>query len=169
MQHADDHTNDKGEIVIEAAADAAGPAGTGTPESRGVQWGIWVNVQRNPRTKSVAFPRLGLVVEVPKSVALASLALRVQVRTVHVSAAQVAWGCGGSAGRCGAHLAGALSAAQTALLPLRHAPTTCSAARWTPTMKPAPTASWQWGACYSWTCWHCRRQPNALAAGPCAW
>lgn len=44
-----------------------------------LQWGLWVNTQKNPRFKSVEMSGLGIAVEIPKQLALASIALRVQV------------------------------------------------------------------------------------------
>jgi cancer susceptibility candidate protein 1 len=42
-------------------------------------WGIWLNVNKNPRTKMVEFPILHLNVEIQKQVALAPVAIRVQL------------------------------------------------------------------------------------------
>lgn len=42
--------------------------------------GVWVNLAKNPRFRLVEFPALGVTVEIPKPVALASLAVRVQQR-----------------------------------------------------------------------------------------
>jgi cancer susceptibility candidate protein 1 len=42
-------------------------------------WGIWLNVHKNPRTKMVEFPRLNINFEIQKQVALAPVAIRVQI------------------------------------------------------------------------------------------
>lgn len=43
------------------------------------QWGIWLNVNKNPRTKMIEFPNLNLNFEVQKQIALAPVAVRVQI------------------------------------------------------------------------------------------
>lgn len=43
------------------------------------QWGIWLNVNKNPRTKMVEFPVLNFTLEIQKQVALAPVAIRVQL------------------------------------------------------------------------------------------
>ena len=45
----------------------------------GCQWGIWLNVNKNPRTKMVEFPILNFNFEIQKQVALAPVAVRVQI------------------------------------------------------------------------------------------
>ncbi|KAL0038554.1 hypothetical protein WJX77_010325 [Trebouxia sp. C0004] len=45
-----------------------------------LKYGLWVNTSKNPRLKTVDFPQLGISVEIPKLIALASVALRVQWR-----------------------------------------------------------------------------------------
>lgn len=42
--------------------------------------GVWVNLAKNPRFRTVEYTDLGVTVEIPKPVALASLAVRVQLR-----------------------------------------------------------------------------------------
>ncbi|KAL0027060.1 hypothetical protein WJX79_002717 [Trebouxia sp. C0005] len=45
-----------------------------------LKYGLWVNTSKNPRLKTVDFPKLGISLEIPKLIALASVALRVQWR-----------------------------------------------------------------------------------------
>jgi cancer susceptibility candidate protein 1 len=65
VQCADEHA-DKGDVLLTAQQ---GP----------LQWGLWVNTHKNPRFKLIDFGGLGMTVEIPKQLALASIALRVQV------------------------------------------------------------------------------------------
>ena len=99
LQRADEHASDKGDILLQAQLPAPPPAAGGSCTAAAsddaaeggscpakplgpLQWGLWVNVARNPRARTVDYSDLGVVAEVPKSVALASIALRVQVRCV---------------------------------------------------------------------------------------
>jgi cancer susceptibility candidate protein 1 len=66
MQCADEYADDKGDVLLTAQQ---GP----------LQWGLWVNTHKNPRFKLIDFSGLGMTVEIPKQLALASVALRVQV------------------------------------------------------------------------------------------
>jgi hypothetical protein len=43
-----------------------------------LKFALWVNLARNPRVKSVEFSEVGLSIELPKALALASVAIRVQ-------------------------------------------------------------------------------------------
>ena len=43
------------------------------------QWGIWLNMHKNPRTKMIEFPTLNFNFEIQKQVALAPVAVRVQI------------------------------------------------------------------------------------------
>ena len=43
------------------------------------QWGIWLNILKNPRLKAVEFPALSFQLDIPKQIALAPVAVRVQV------------------------------------------------------------------------------------------
>ena len=45
--------------------------------SPGCRYGLWVNLAKNPRVKSIELPDLGVNVELPKALALASIAVRV--------------------------------------------------------------------------------------------
>lgn len=45
-----------------------------------LKYGLWINTTKNPRLKSVEFPQLGISLEIPKLIALASVAVRVQWR-----------------------------------------------------------------------------------------
>jgi cancer susceptibility candidate protein 1 len=67
VQCADEYADDKGDVLLTAQQ---GP----------LQWGLWVNTHKNPRFKLIDFSGLGMTVEIPKQLALASVALRVQVR-----------------------------------------------------------------------------------------
>jgi hypothetical protein len=66
VQCADEYADDKGDVLLTAQQ---GP----------LQWGLWVNTHKNPRFKLIDFGGLGMTVEIPKQLALASIALRVQV------------------------------------------------------------------------------------------
>lgn len=46
----------------------------------GFDLAVWVNTSKNPRLKAVELASLQMVVEIPKQIALANLALRVQHR-----------------------------------------------------------------------------------------
>eukprot|EP00878_Enallax_costatus_P026409 GHUV01028341.1.p1 GENE.GHUV01028341.1~~GHUV01028341.1.p1 ORF type:complete len:424 (+),score=159.44 GHUV01028341.1:283-1554(+) len=67
LQNSDQHADDKGDVLLAAQQ---GP----------LQWGLWVNTYKNPRFKLIDFSGLGMTVEIPKQIALASVALRVQRR-----------------------------------------------------------------------------------------
>ncbi len=43
------------------------------------QWALWVNTSKNPRLKAVEMSALRMLVEVPKQIALANIAMRVQL------------------------------------------------------------------------------------------
>jgi hypothetical protein len=43
------------------------------------QWALWVNTSKNPRLKAVEMSALHMVVEIPKQVALANIALRIVI------------------------------------------------------------------------------------------
>lgn len=66
MQYSDQHADDKGDVLLAAQQ---GP----------LMWGLWVNTHKNPRFKLIDFGGLGISVEIPKQIALASVGLRVQV------------------------------------------------------------------------------------------
>lgn len=65
-QYSDLHANDKGDVLVEAQK---GP----------LQLGLWVNTHKNPRFKTINFKELGVSIDVPKQLALANVALRLQV------------------------------------------------------------------------------------------
>eukprot|EP00798_Chlamydomonas_sp_ICE-L_P022454 gene22454-29569_t len=52
-----------------------------TVEMGAFQWSLWVNTTKNPRTKTVEMVHLNLVVDIPKSIALANIGMRIQHRT----------------------------------------------------------------------------------------
>ena len=69
LQRADEFVNAKNECVVGVA-------------SEGCRYGLWVNLAKNPRIKSIDFAELSVTSELPKTLALASIAVRV----VHYSA-----------------------------------------------------------------------------------
>lgn len=71
-QHADEFADPKGDVLVVA-------------QEGQQQWGLWANTQKNPRFKLIEFTGLGITVEIPKQLALANIAIRVQVRMQHVS------------------------------------------------------------------------------------
>jgi len=66
VQRADEYADPKGDVLL-------------TAQQGGLQWGLWVNTQKNPRFKLVDLTGLGMTVEIPKQLALANIAIRVQV------------------------------------------------------------------------------------------
>eukprot|EP00218_Dolichomastix_sp_CCMP3274_P016149 CAMPEP_0170133928 /NCGR_PEP_ID=MMETSP0033_2-20121228/1611_1 /TAXON_ID=195969 /ORGANISM="Dolichomastix tenuilepis, Strain CCMP3274" /LENGTH=645 /DNA_ID=CAMNT_0010369463 /DNA_START=48 /DNA_END=1981 /DNA_ORIENTATION=+ len=64
LQTADEYANSKGEVQL---------TGAKLPT---IKYGLWVNHAKNPRFKSIEMPELSLVAELPKSLALASIAVR---------------------------------------------------------------------------------------------
>lgn len=68
LHYADEQANEKGEIQM-------------GHKQGDFQWAVWVNTSKNPRMKTVEMSQLNLVVEIPKSIALAIVAMRVQHRT----------------------------------------------------------------------------------------
>jgi hypothetical protein len=74
LQHADELQNAKGEVVICAQS----PTDTDThhPECTAAKLGLWVNLAKNPRFKTIQIPQLGFTAELPKPLALASIAVR---------------------------------------------------------------------------------------------
>jgi len=68
LHTADKYQNDKGEIQLhDARAD--------------FKYALWVNHVKNPRFKQIEVPELHIVAELPKSVALATIAVRLTHRT----------------------------------------------------------------------------------------
>ncbi|OHT10199.1 hypothetical protein TRFO_20580 [Tritrichomonas foetus] len=61
---SDKYSGAKNEVLISTQTD-------------GLVFGMWVNLSKNPRIKEIEFP--GLSVEIPKSVAMTSLAIRMQM------------------------------------------------------------------------------------------
>lgn len=68
MQRADEYADPRGDVLLTAQQ---GP----------LQWGLWVNTQKNPRFKLLDLAGLGMTLEIPKQLALANIAIRVQVTT----------------------------------------------------------------------------------------
>nr|ACN22074.1 inner dynein arm I1 intermediate chain IC97 [Chlamydomonas reinhardtii]ACN22075.1 inner dynein arm I1 intermediate chain IC97 [Chlamydomonas reinhardtii] len=110
LHHCDEYANDKNEIQLghvapmpawwpTAPGSGSGSAGSqqqqqggggeqqqlaeGAGEGPGgaFKWGVWVNTAKNPRLKAVEMPQLGVTLEIPKQIALANIALRVQQRS----------------------------------------------------------------------------------------
>lgn len=66
LQNTDRQADNKGDVLLTA--------------QRGcLQWGVWVNTHKNPRFKLIDFGGIGMTVDIPKQLALASVAMRVQV------------------------------------------------------------------------------------------
>ena len=61
LQHTDDVLDEKSVV---------------TGQLGSFKYGLWVNVAKNPRLKMIEMPELGVVAELPKSLALASIAIR---------------------------------------------------------------------------------------------
>ena len=47
----------------------------------GIKWGAWLNINKNPRLKQVDFPSINVHMDIQKQLALAPIAIRVQVRS----------------------------------------------------------------------------------------
>mmetsp|Transcript_21030 Transcript_21030/g.62186 ORF Transcript_21030/g.62186 Transcript_21030/m.62186 type:complete len:656 (-) Transcript_21030:95-2062(-) len=65
LLHSDDHANVKNELQLALETDS-------------LKYALWVNLARNPRVKSVDFPEVGISIELPKALALAPTALRLE-------------------------------------------------------------------------------------------
>lgn len=63
LQHADEVQNLKNEVQVHASVEQ-------------FRFGLWVNLAKNPRFKTISIPEIGFVSELPKSLALASIAVR---------------------------------------------------------------------------------------------
>lgn len=63
LQRADEYANAKNEVMLQVA-------------QRRCKFGLWVNLAKNPRIKSIEFGVLSISTELPKSLALASVAIR---------------------------------------------------------------------------------------------
>ncbi|KAG2448008.1 hypothetical protein HYH02_007036 [Chlamydomonas schloesseri] len=108
LHHCDEYANDKNEIQLghvapmpawgpaaaagsePGAESGQGPAAGQEPQDGleaadgaggAFKWGVWVNTAKNPRLKAVEMPQLGVSLEIPKQIALANVALRVQQRS----------------------------------------------------------------------------------------
>ena len=66
LHHCDYYADADGNVKSEQVLDRCG-------------WGIWLNIHKNPRLKTVEFPALGLQLEVTKQLALAPIAIRAQI------------------------------------------------------------------------------------------
>lgn len=118
---------------------------------------------------------LQMVVEIPKQIALANLALRVH----HRSKVGGVGGGGGVQGRVPLRAGGrchgcaqpvcqrAVGARMWRAGCESHLPFPLTHARRTSSSPPAPTRSWPWAACCTWTCWRCRRPPRRSRRGCC--
>lgn len=72
-QRADEYADPKGDVLL-------------TAQQGDLQFGLWVNTAKNPRFKLVDLAGLGMTVEIPKQLALANIALRVEVSSREGSA-----------------------------------------------------------------------------------
>ena len=63
LQHSDEYANEKGECQVSSI-------------SENFRCAVWVNYTKNPRTKTVDFPELDFYIDLPKSLALANVSLR---------------------------------------------------------------------------------------------
>ncbi|PRP81577.1 hypothetical protein PROFUN_01084 [Planoprotostelium fungivorum] len=63
IQKADEHASIKGEVLFQH-------------QHSQIKYGLWVNVTKNPRIKRVDFSSIGLSTDVPKNLALTSVAIR---------------------------------------------------------------------------------------------
>jgi cancer susceptibility candidate protein 1 len=66
VQRADEFADPKGDVLL-------------TAQQGALQWGLWVNTQKNPRFKLIELSGLGMSIEIPKQLALANIAVFVQV------------------------------------------------------------------------------------------
>ncbi|QDZ17620.1 axonemal protein [Chloropicon primus] len=64
LQYASKTPNEKNEFLV-------------CEKSKGLKCGIWININKNPRVKVIEMPDLDIVAEIPKSVALATVAVRI--------------------------------------------------------------------------------------------
>lgn len=67
LHHGDEFANERNEIQLGRVHGS-------------FKWAVWVNTSKNPRLKQVEMPQVGAVVEIPKQIALANIALRLQHR-----------------------------------------------------------------------------------------
>eukprot|EP01119_Soliformovum_irregulare_P025939 TRINITY_DN9739_c0_g1_i1.p1 TRINITY_DN9739_c0_g1~~TRINITY_DN9739_c0_g1_i1.p1 ORF type:complete len:675 (+),score=210.53 TRINITY_DN9739_c0_g1_i1:293-2317(+) len=63
IQHADEHADSKNEVLL-------------WWKTQDVKLGLWINISKNPRIKRLDFLGIGLTCEIPKSLALTSVAIR---------------------------------------------------------------------------------------------
>eukprot|EP00735_Rhodelphis_limneticus_P004586 TRINITY_DN16189_c0_g1::TRINITY_DN16189_c0_g1_i1::g.6445::m.6445 TRINITY_DN16189_c0_g1::TRINITY_DN16189_c0_g1_i1::g.6445 ORF type:complete len:655 (-),score=146.57,sp/Q8T880/AXP83_CIOIN/29.43/1e-32,sp/Q8T880/AXP83_CIOIN/24.65/4e-12,GPS/PF01825.16/0.51,DDRGK/PF09756.4/1.6,DUF2870/PF11069.3/3.2e+03,DUF2870/PF11069.3/0.82 TRINITY_DN16189_c0_g1_i1:66-2030(-) len=78
IQYADEHINDLNPDV-KGLVEGDRPRGDVKQGhvSRGSKFGLWINLEKRPRTKIIEYPNINTVLEIPKSLALASVAIRV--------------------------------------------------------------------------------------------
>lgn len=62
--------------VQHADAGAAAADSQVAAASASLAYGVWINFAKNPRLKQIEFPEIGAVIELPKSLALANIAVR---------------------------------------------------------------------------------------------
>jgi hypothetical protein len=63
VQHADEHTNAKNEVLL-------------AYDTGDIKYCMWINLSKNPRVKTIEFSDLSISIDIPKSLALASVAVR---------------------------------------------------------------------------------------------
>lgn len=63
IQHADEYANARNEVLI-------------AHDTGDIKFCMWINLSKNPRVKTIEFADLSISVDIPKSLALSSVAVR---------------------------------------------------------------------------------------------
>ena len=63
IQHADEHTNARNEVLL-------------AYDTGDIKFCMWINLSKNPRVKTIEFADLSISIDIPKALALASIAVR---------------------------------------------------------------------------------------------
>lgn len=63
IQHADDHANAKNEVLL-------------AHDTGDIKFCLWINLSKNPRVKTIEFMDLAISIDIPKTLALSSVAVR---------------------------------------------------------------------------------------------
>ena len=79
LNHCDRFASVEGDVKREASAGRA-------------RWAVWLNVNKNPRLKSVEFPRFGLQLDIHKQLALAPIAIRAHLLDAAIKFAECSGG-----------------------------------------------------------------------------
>ncbi len=64
IQHADEHSNTRNELLL-------------AYDTGDIQFCMWINLSKNPRVKTIEFGDLGIAIDIPKALALSSVAVRI--------------------------------------------------------------------------------------------